>query len=157
MKSIYNRRIFSLMSHQSFQTRVKYNQFSLGSYRNFRADLLRVEVCLKRDLQHLLVEVRGLDLLATQRSLDGFHRGVLLARQAFAVHDTFLPHKMTLSVKSHFCFYSLGISHVICSTITSHVCISPVAHKFPLGLTLIFATLFLSSVKSRLTEDVIEM
>lgn len=73
------------------------------SYWNFRADLLRVEVCLKRDPQHRLVEVRGLDLLGIQCSLDGFHRGVILGRQLFAVHNTFLPHKMTLSAKSHFC------------------------------------------------------
>lgn len=33
----------------------------------------------------------------------------------------------------------------------------PVAHRFPLGFTLIFETLFLSSVKSRVIEDVMAM
>lgn len=33
-------------------------------------------------------------------------------------------------------------------------CLLPVAQRFPLGLTLIFATLFLSSVKSKLTAAV---
>ncbi len=33
----------------------------------------------------------------------------------------------------------------------------PVAHRFPLGFTLIFEILFLSSVKSRVIEDVTAM
>lgn len=33
----------------------------------------------------------------------------------------------------------------------------PVAHRFPLGFTLILETLFLSSVKSRVIEDVMTM
>lgn len=33
----------------------------------------------------------------------------------------------------------------------------PVAHRFPIGFILIFETLFLSSVKSRVIEDVMAM